>query len=143
MASPLWFVLDIVVILATVILGFSMYDKIPAKILMHWNINGEVNRWASKSYGTIFWAPLTQVFLTFVKAFTYWIIGKSKQLIDPANPEKSAEQNRIFRYRWSVFTIMTGLVLNVMFVPVNGRDVRRYRENCIGRLILTHERIMI
>ena len=115
MASPLWFLLYIVVIAATAAIGFALYDKIPERMPMHWNIYGEVDRWANKSYKAILWAPLTQVFLMITMVFVYWSIGKSKQVIDPSNPEKSVEQNRKFRYRWSLFTIVMGLVLIIMF----------------------------
>lgn len=115
MASPLWFILYLAVILVTVALGFALYDKLPDRIAMHWNINGEVDRWAEKSYKTVLWAPLVQIFMTFIMAYSYWIIGKSKQLIDPSAPEKSAEQNRTFRYRWSVFTLVTGLLFVMLF----------------------------
>lgn len=115
MASPLWFVLYLLIILATAAMGAVLYDKLPDRIAMHWNIRGEVDRWAQKSYGTVLWAPLVQIFLTFVMAYSYWIIGKSKQLIDPSAPEKSVGQNRTFRYRWSVFLVVMGLLLLIMF----------------------------
>ncbi len=115
MASPLWFMLYGALIFATAIMGIALYDKIPARIAMHWNIEGKVDRWADKSYKVIMWAPAVQVFITFVMMYSYWMIGKAKQLVNPSDPEKSSEQNRVFRYRWSVFMIITGLALLVMF----------------------------
>jgi len=114
MASPLWFILYVVIILATAMLGIVFYDRIPNRLPMHWNINGVVDGWAQKSYKTILWGPCVQLFLSFIMIFSYWMIGKSKQVINPSSPEKSLEQNRIFRYRWSIFMIATGLAIVFM-----------------------------
>ncbi|MDP4093125.1 MAG: DUF1648 domain-containing protein [Bacillota bacterium] len=114
-ASPLWFTLYLAVIIGTAIFGFAYYGHIPDRIPMHWNISGVADRFVDKSYRTILWGPFVQIFMTIIMAFSYWIISKGKQLIDPAQPEKSSEQGRIFRYRWSMFLIFTGLALNIMF----------------------------
>ena len=114
-ASPLWFTLYAVVILATVALGIGLYDKIPQRVPLHWNLSGEADRWAEKSYKIILWGPVVQVFLSLVMGFSYWMIGKSKTVINAEKPEKSSRQNRIFRYRWSVFLIVVGLGMLIMF----------------------------
>ncbi|MCX7747888.1 MAG: DUF1648 domain-containing protein [Clostridia bacterium] len=115
LVSPLWFIIYLLVILATVIIELAFYDKIPDRIPMHYNVHGEIDRWAVKSYKTLLWLPLLQLFITFIMGFAYWTIGKSRQLIDPSSPEKSIEQNRIFRYRWSAFIVFSGLALIIMF----------------------------
>ncbi len=114
--SPLWFLLYAIMIVATAAMGIALYDEIPARIPMHWNIEGAIDRWADKSYMTIMWVPLVQIFMTFTMMFSYWMIGKSKQVINSSNPEVSSEQNRLFRYRWTSFIIITGLALLVLFV---------------------------
>ena len=114
--SPLWFALYAIVIIVTAAIGIVLYDKIPARIPMHWNIDGVADKWVNKSYRTIMWAPLAQIFLTFTMMFSYWSIAKSKQVINPANPEVSSEQNRLFKYRWTSFIIFTGLALLIMFL---------------------------
>lgn len=115
MVSPVWFVIYIVIILATLFLGFFMYDRMPDRVPMHYNINGEIDRYAAKSYKVLLFAPLFQLFMTFLMAFVYWVIGKAKQQFDPSNPEKSIEQGRIFRYRWSAFIMFMGPLLLLAF----------------------------
>ncbi len=115
MASPLWFGLYALVITITIVLNYAMYDTLPGKIPMHWNIRGEVDRWVTKSYKALLFVPAVQAFMTIIMVYSYWLIGKSKQAIDPASPEISTEQNRRFRYRWSLYMIITGLVLLIMF----------------------------
>ncbi len=116
--SPLWFALYAIIIIITAAIGILLYDKIPARIPMHWNIDGVADKWVDKSYRTIMWAPVAQIFLTFTMMLCYWSIAKSKQVIDPANPEVSSEQNRLFKYRWSCFIIFTGLALLIMFLLI-------------------------
>lgn len=113
--SSLWFLLYAGIILATLFIGIAVYDELPDKIPAHYDINGNVDRWTEKSYAIIFSIPVVQIFIGILMAFVYIIIRKSKQQIDAANPEKSIEQNRIFRYRWSAFAVFSGAGLLLMF----------------------------
>ncbi len=114
-ASPWWFLAYVLIILATIGIGFILYDKIPNQIPMNYNLHGEVTNWAQKSYRVLFFIPSVQIFMLCIMAFVYWIIGKSKQQIDATHPEESIKQNTIFRYRWSAFTVFMGLLLIIMF----------------------------
>jgi len=113
-ASPMWFMLYVLVIIITIISAYVLYDTIPNRIPSGWNFNGEVKGWMQKSYASLLWAPMVQTFLMIVMVLSYWMIGKSKQIIDPANPRKSSDQNRSFRYMWSIYIIITGFVLTIM-----------------------------
>ncbi|KNY28331.1 DUF1648 domain-containing protein [Pseudobacteroides cellulosolvens] len=113
-ASPLWFLLYALVIIITIISTYVLYDKIPDRIPTGWDFNGEVRGWMPKSYKTLLWAPMVQAFIMIIMVFSYWMIGKAKQIIDPADPGKSAHQNRRFRYMWSIYIITTGFVLTAM-----------------------------
>jgi len=113
-ASPLWFISYLFLITITIILTYLLYDTIPEKIPTGWNFNGEVKGWMQKSYKTLLWAPIVQSFIMIIMVFSYWMIGKAKQIIDPADPGKSSDQNRSFRYIWSIYIITTGFVLIAM-----------------------------
>ncbi|MDK2799390.1 MAG: hypothetical protein PWP27_1460 [Clostridiales bacterium] len=115
LVSHWWFLLYVLIILATVGIGLLMYDKMPDKIPMNYNFNGEVIKWVNKSYKVLIFAPAMQTFIMFLMMFIYWVIGKAKQQVDAAHPERSIEQNRIFRYRWSAFIVFMGLVLMGVF----------------------------
>jgi len=113
-ASLLWFISHVFLIAITIILTYVLYETIPDKLPTGWNFDGEVRGWMQKSYKTLLWAPMTQSFLLIMMIFSYWMIGKAKQAIDPADPEKSSEQNRRFRYMWSIYIIAVGFVLIAM-----------------------------
>ncbi|MDO4976110.1 MAG: SdpI family protein [Eubacteriales bacterium] len=46
-------ILTSVVCLIPIIVGLLLYDKIPAQIATHWDINGEANGWSSKFVGIV------------------------------------------------------------------------------------------
>lgn len=107
--SPLWFLVNFIIIIITLGIGFLMYEKMPSLVPYHWGIHGEVNGWAHKSYKLLFVCPLIQLYATLMVGLDYWMISILKQQVDVSQPEKSIEQDRIFRYRWSAFSIFTGI----------------------------------
>lgn len=125
LASPWWFLVPAVIIAINILIAFNVYDRIPDMIPMHWNALGEVDRWAKKSYKSILMIPIMQCFITIVMFFSFKIIGWSKQQISASNPEISKEQNRVFRYRWSIYMIVMAILINlfVTFLNLNGLQV--------------------
>lgn len=113
--SPLWFLLFVVIIAATVLIGFYLYDIMPDKVPMQYDFEGNVTKTVDKSYKLLLLAPLSQAFITILMVFVYWIIKKSKQQIDPDNPKNSVIRDSIFRQRWCKFTIIGGIVLLLLF----------------------------
>lgn len=109
--SNLWFIFSFAIAFITMFITFRLYDQIPNKIPMNYNLSGEVTNWANKSYRSLLIMPITQIYLTFIFLFVNIVISKAKQQISAENPEKSMEQNIIFRRRWSAFTIWSGIAL--------------------------------
>lgn len=50
--------LPLVLIVAMFLAGAVAYPRLPAHIPMHWNAAGEIDGWADKSFGSVFFAPL-------------------------------------------------------------------------------------
>lgn len=113
-SSPLWFAIFLLIIATTIAISFLVYETIPEKIPLKFNISGQATNFVDKSYLVLLYIPLVQSFMTLVFVFIYYIISKAKQQIDPGNPQKTLQQSIIFRYRWSVFIIITGLLILVM-----------------------------
>lgn len=110
-----WFLLPLLINLATFMITWLFYDRIPDRFPMQYNFAGEVTRWADKSIGSVLLFPLLQLFMIGLFLFINIIIANSKQQIDPDNPEKSIKQNIVFRRRWSLFIIVTGTILVLLF----------------------------
>lgn len=152
LASPWWFLIPIAIIIVNTIIAFSVYDRIPDIFAIHWNALGQADRWAKKSYKSILLLPVMQCFITIVMFFSFKIIGWSKQQISASNPEISKEQNRIFRYRWSIYIIAMAVLMNLFFTFVNLNTLQVIKNSnqtmrmfslsftvivCIGSLIMS------
>ena len=111
-----WLLLYPAVIILSIMLGMVFYEQAPDKIPMNFDFSGHVHEYANKSVRIIFLAPVIQLFLSIIFIFSYWMIVRSKQQVDTANPEKSAEQNRRFRYRWSAFILFSGFGMLLLFM---------------------------
>lgn len=113
--SPGWFVIGFIITVVTFAITMKYYDRIPLEIPMQYGFNGEVTKTAVKTFGSAFSIPLMQLFMLGLFLFINYTIGRSRQQVDAANPEKSIQQNIIFRRRWSAFIIITGTVLVALF----------------------------
>lgn len=152
LASPWWFLIPVVIIIGNIITAFNVYDRIPDIFAIHWNTLGQADSWVKKSYKSILLIPAMQCFITIVMFFTFKIIGWSKQQISASNPEISKEQNRIFRYRWSIYIIAMAVIMNLFFTFINLNTLQVIKSNnktmmvyslsfavigCIGSLIMS------
>lgn len=113
--SHAWFFIPFMIAALTLIFTLAFQDKFPDRMPMHYNFSGEVTDWADKSLGVLLMFPLMQFFLAGLFLFINYMISRSKQLIDPANPDESVIQNIIFRRRWSLFNIISGTILVILF----------------------------
>jgi uncharacterized membrane protein len=152
LASPWWFLIPVVIIIGNIIIAFNVYDRIPDIFATHWNALGQADNWSKKSYKSILILPAIQCFITIIMFFSFKIIGWSKQQISASNPEISKEQNRIFRYRWSIYIIAMAVLMNLFFTFVNLNALQVIKNNnktmrifsfsftvivCIGSLIMS------
>ncbi|HET7628252.1 MAG TPA: DUF5808 domain-containing protein [Bacillales bacterium] len=113
--SHAWFFIPFAIAVITFVLTFIFYDQFPAKFPMHYDFDGTVTTWADKSYRTLLLFPLLQLFMTGLFLFINVIIAKSKQSLDPTDPKASAYQNITFRYRWSMYSFLSGTMIVLLF----------------------------
>lgn len=110
-----WFIIPLAISIGTIILTSIFFDKIPNKIPMKYDFEGNVTNWSNKSYWSVYQLPFIQLFLSGLFLYMNQAISKSKQQINAANPEKSMQQNVIFRKRWSLFLIITSILITILF----------------------------
>lgn len=113
--SNKWFLIHVFITLVGAIIVLLNYNTIPDSIAMKFDLQGNVIKTSDKSYVTILFPTMMQIFMTLLFLFVNWSIHKSKQQIDKANPERSVSQNTLFRRRWSMFTILSGLAMILLF----------------------------
>lgn len=114
--SNFWFLIPFALAAATIAITLTNYDKIPDRIPMQYDFSGNVTNWTDKSLSSVLLFPILQVYLTGLFLFINVIIGKAKQQISAANPEQSIRQNVLFRRRWSMFTIIMGAGIVLLFM---------------------------
>lgn len=82
---------------------------------MQYDLNGNVTRFAEKTIGSVLMMPIIQLFMLGVFVFVNVTISKAKQQVQAEDPENSIKQNVIFRRKWSLFTIVMGTALILLF----------------------------
>jgi uncharacterized membrane protein len=113
--SNKWFLIHFAIIIANITLVLLNYNRFPEILPMQFDFNGQVTRSVYKSYRTLLGLNCMQIVMTLLFMFINWSILKSKQQINANDPQKSIQQNTTFRLRWSLFIILTGLLIILLF----------------------------
>lgn len=113
--SNLWFIIPLLITLATALFIVVNYNAIPSRIPMQYGLDGTVTSYAEKSPRSAMFPPVMQLGMTLLFIFINTIISRSKQQINADNPEASLQRNIIFRRRWSAYTIVSGIALISLF----------------------------
>lgn len=100
--------------LFTIGITFLFFDKIPEKIPMHTDFAGNV-RFDDKSIGNLLMLPGVQIFMVALFIFINFIIKHSKQQVSIENPETSKQRNILYRRRWSLYIIITSILMTLLF----------------------------
>ena len=116
--SALWFLIYIVIIVGTLLLGVLMYDQIPSEVVMQTDLDGNVTRIAAKSVSLILFAPAIQAVMALLMGFIFWMMQRTPPVIDPEQQEVSSAQNTKFRYRWSAFVVFMGMAMLLIFLSM-------------------------
>jgi len=113
--SNKWFLIHVLIILAGLIAVLSRYEQIPSLIPMKFDFMGNVTRSAVKSYRSVLYPTIVQTFMTLLFIFINWSIHSSKQQIQADDPQRSLQQNIVFRRNWSLFTVLSSFALLLLF----------------------------
>jgi len=112
--SNWWFLIPGMLILGTIIFTNFMYDQIPNEIPMHTDFSGNV-RYDDKTIGNILLMPAMQLFMLGMFLCINLVIKHSKQQLSGANPDRSKIQNVLFRRYWSLYMILSSLLMVLLF----------------------------
>jgi len=112
--SNWWFLVPGMIILGTIIFTNFMYDQIPNEIPMHTDFSGNV-RYDNKTIGNMLLMPAMQLFMLGMFLCINLVIKHSKQQLSGANPDRSKFQNVLFRRYWSLYMILSSLLMVLLF----------------------------
>lgn len=112
--SSWWFLVPVGIALINLIVGLKISSILPERLPTNWDFQGNITGYMDKKF-FIWLMPLVQLGMAGTMFFVCKIIGWSKQEISFKNPEESVKRNIIFRRIWSIYILVTGIVLNILF----------------------------
>lgn len=107
-----------IIIVATAIITWLNYDKIPKTFPVHWGINFTPDRFVTKSISTVFAMIGFQVVLALVFYVSNYSLINAKQSLDPNNPVQSSFKNKAYRRAWSRFTLIISISTQLLISMV-------------------------
>lgn len=113
--SNKWFFIHVGLTLASTAAALFNYDRFPEQIALKFDMQGNVINSAAKSYTTVLFPNIMQLLIIAIFIFVNWSILRSKQQLSAGDPERSVRQNAVFRRRWSMFTVLSGLAMVSLF----------------------------
>ncbi|WP_347382336.1 DUF1648 domain-containing protein [Paenibacillus pabuli] len=113
--SNYWFLIHIAIIVAIAIISILNYKALPNVIPMKYDLQGNVTSSVPKTYLSVLAINLVQLGIIALMMLVNWSIKTSKQQLTPSNPAQFTADHIRFRRKWSLFTIITGLLLTILF----------------------------
>ncbi|MET3937898.1 putative membrane protein [Paenibacillus sp. PvP094] len=113
--SNYWFLIHMAVIAAVAIISILNYDALPNVIPMKYDLQGNVTSSVPKTYLSVLAINLVQLGIIALMMLVNWSIKTSKQQLTTTDPAQFVAKHIQFRRKWSLFTIITGLLLTILF----------------------------
>lgn len=88
----------LIVLIATIYVGISIYPTLPNILPTHFGTNGIPNQYAVKSVGTAFSLVFVQIGMTAGMYLLGYVITKTSQIIDVSRPNVTFEQQERFKF---------------------------------------------
>ncbi|QOS77421.1 DUF1648 domain-containing protein [Paenibacillus sp. JNUCC31] len=113
--SNYWFLIHMAIIVAIAIISILNYKSLPNIIPIKYDLQGNVTSSMPKTYLSVLAINLVQLGIIALLMLVNWSIKTSKQQLTTANSAQFAAKNIQFRRKWSLFTLITGLLITILF----------------------------
>lgn len=129
--SYYWYLVYFVIVIGIVVFTLSIYDSLPNEIAAHYDANGNVDRYVTKSYGYVLMMPIVMVFMSLLFVGINYSLKSAKKVSGVSRGKLSIEQEKRYRYSWSIGTFFLGLIVVLLFAVVHlfTIEVFEYTEN--------------
>lgn len=133
MASPFWLLPAVGVVVGTALVAGIQYGSMPASLPLHFGLNGQPDRWVTKTPLTVFLPVFTQLALTVFMTAVVWIVSFARWEVNPEMPETSIARQRTFVRVMTIFLYLFAALLNgtFLFVGLITWGVLSYTNNGI------------
>lgn len=99
-AFPWSYLVPALIVLAlSVVIGIARFPSLPARIPAHFSLTGAVNRYTTKTWGSVLFPVWMQLFVTGLITVLSLFTWRSPRELDPARPETSLQRSWQFRAR--------------------------------------------
>ncbi|SEP02614.1 DUF1648 domain-containing protein [Paenibacillus sp. OV219] len=107
-----WYLIQFSIIAASVIAVVLMWDRIPERLAVHYDIRFHPDRYDDKSGGTVFILNVIQLFLLVLLIGAERVVAFGAAALGKGMPQKQQEQ---YRYANGLFLYVLSLLLVVFF----------------------------
>ncbi|WP_238886887.1 DUF5808 domain-containing protein [Clostridium sp. YIM B02551] len=114
-----WFLIPLGVALLNSIIPLMKFDELPAKIAIHWGIDGTANNFVEKSVGAVVTNGLVMMGVVVLLIFTNYSIAISKNRIDAAKPVSSSQKLYKFKKINSLFIYSLAIIVTTLITLLN------------------------
>ena len=101
-----------VVCLLPILVGLLLWEKLPQQVPCHWNVQGEVDQWASKPVA-VFLMPLMMLAIQ-------WLCAWATQ----ADPKKQGISDKMFQLVLWIVPVLDVVLCSVMYLSALGQEIR-------------------
>lgn len=107
--SNYWFFIHVVIVVINIVIVLRNYDLIPDQLPIHYNSSLSIDRYAAKSYTSVFMTTLIQVLVILLFLFENWSIRRGKQKV---------REDAAYRRAWSCFMITASFLIVILLSVV-------------------------
>ncbi|WP_176009286.1 DUF1648 domain-containing protein [Paenalkalicoccus suaedae] len=113
--SNLFYAIPFGITLLTAVLTYVFYSSLPDTLPVRINtFSGSLSS-VETTIRSAFFLPIMQLYLLLVFVLLNTVIARSKQQLNAEDPERSYQQLKVFRRRWSLFLLLTSILLTALF----------------------------
>ncbi|NOU78003.1 DUF1648 domain-containing protein [Paenibacillus sp. LMG 31459] len=103
--SNYWFFIHVVIVVVNIVFVLRNYDLIPDQLPIHYNSSLSIDRYAAKSYTSVFMTTLIQGLVILLFLFENWSIRREKQQV---------REDVTYRRAWSCFMITASFLIVIL-----------------------------
>ncbi len=110
-----WYVISALLIVVTVAYSLYLYPTLPDKLVAHWGMSGQPDRWEPKSIGSVLMLPIVALAMDAFMFVCSKVFKWTKRAANNDNPKVTLAQKRKFFSLWQGYIGFITLAMTLMF----------------------------
>jgi uncharacterized membrane protein len=134
--SHTWYLAPLAIIFICAGIAAIRWDSIPHNLVTHYGADGTANGFSTKSVSIVFLLNFIQIGILAVFFLTNVFIRRSKQSLDPNNPEQSMIKQIKLRQLGSIFLWLLSLVSLSFMGVIQGSILYGWPSNVVTNVVI-------